>query len=346
MAAMTNIILTKPDDWHCHLRSDAYLLRTVNDTASRFQRALIMPNLAKPITNITLAEKYRDQILKALTVTKNFTPLMTLYLTESMETKTLRAAKQSHFIIACKLYPKGATTLSDKGVHDLEKIYPLLDVMQEEDLVLCIHGESTAPEDDIFDREKIFIETHLSAILKRFPRLRIVLEHISTKTAVDFIRSGPNTLAATITAHHLWYNRNALLTGGIHPHNYCLPILKRRSDQEALIQAATSGNSKFFLGSDSAPHPQKSKESACGCAGIYTAHAAIELYAQIFSESDALPQLESFASFNGANFYQVPINQEKITLSKTEWQIPETLSFGHEIVIPFLAGHSLEWKIE
>lgn len=342
---MEQITLIRPDDWHCHLRDGEFLSRTVADTGARFSRAIVMPNLTSPVTTVTDAAAYRQRILSHLPAGAPFTPLMTLYLTEQLTEATLREAKASGIIFACKLYPAGATTHSAQGITQLNKIYPLLACMEEIDLPLLIHGESIAPDVDIFDREQHFIEHDLVPLLKHFPRLRMVLEHISTRFAVDFVRQGPAQLAATITAHHLWFNRNALFTGGIRPHYFCMPILKRNTDQDALIAAAISGNAKFFLGTDSAPHPQSRKESACGCAGIYSAHTAIELYTQIFAQHQALDQLEKFASLNGAQFYQLPINQSKITLKKMSWRIPQQLSFGSATLIPMLAGETVEWQI-
>lgn len=339
------ITLTKPDDWHCHFRDNEKLSRTVIDTSARFQRAIIMPNLSTPITTVPQAKKYLERIQKHIPKNISFQPLMTLYLHDEMDVQTIRDAKQSGFIVACKLYPAGATTHSKAGVTNLEKIYSVLEAMQKEELLLLLHGESIDPAIDIFDREKIFIEKQLKKLLKQFPNLRMVLEHISTKTAVEFVKQTPKTLAATITPHHLLLNRNDLLLGGIRPHYYCLPIVKRKEDQKALIEAATSGNPKFFLGTDSAPHAISQKENACGCAGIYSSHAAIELYAEIFEEHGVLNQLESFACLNGANFYRLPINKETITLVKESWKVPEKLSFGKESLIPLAAGKMLRWKI-
>jgi len=341
---MEQVTLIRPDDWHCHLRDGEYLARTVKDTAARFARAMVMPNLVPPITGVAEANAYRQRILSHAPKESSFTPLMTLYLREDLTVETLRAAKDSGMIMACKLYPAGATTHSAAGIKKLSSIYPLLECLQEIDLPLLIHGESIDPQVDIFDREQRFIEQELAPLLQRFPRLRVVIEHISTRVAVDFVKASSASLAATITAHHLWFNRNALFSGGIRPHNYCLPILKRRSDQEALIKAATSGHAQFFLGSDSAPHPQSQKESACGCAGIYTAYAAIELYAQLFAEQNALDQLEKFASLNGPAFYRLPVNSEKITLIQSPWQAPTSLTFGGATLIPFLAGEMLQWR--
>ena len=343
---MRKLTITRPDDCHIHLRDGLALATTVPDAACRFARVIVMPNTKPPITEVSQAQKYRENILAKVPQGLQFEPLMTLYLTDQMSTKTLSEAKNCGFIKACKLYPAGATTNSQSGVTELKKIYPLLEVMQELGLLLLIHGEVTDTCTDIFDREKIFIERELIPLLRYFPKLQVVLEHITTKDAVEFVKSAPHTLAATITAHHLLLNRNDLLLGGIHPHYYCLPVVKRSQHQEALIAAATSGNPKFFLGTDSAPHSQESKESACGCAGIYTAHAAIELYAEIFEKSNALKKLEGFASWFGADFYGLPRNEGKITLIKQEWAVPEKLSFAESHLIPFRSGEKVGWKIE
>lgn len=343
---MTYIDLITPDDWHCHLRDGDHLARTVNDCAARFNRAIIMPNLIPPVTTVLSAKQYLQRIKKHIPQNVTFTPLLTLFLTESMPKTTIKEAKDSGFIVAAKLYPAGATTHADAGVRNLDAIYPLLKEMEKQGLLLLIHGESIKAEVDIFERENYFIEQHLQKLITEFPKLRIVLEHISTKTAVDFIKAAPDHVAATITPHHLFLNRNDLLVGGIHPHYYCLPIVKQASDQQALIAAATSGNPKFFLGTDSAPHAISKKESSCGCAGIYSAHAAIELYAEIFEKNDALDKLENFASIYGPQFYQLPINQNKIRLQKRAWRVPESLTFGQEFVVPFRAGQTISWQIE
>lgn len=340
------IELIAPDDWHCHLRDEKYLKRTVFDVTARFQRAIIMPNLTPPITTIDQAEQYRQRICQHIPKENNFSPLMTLYLTESMPVETITAAKRSGFIVGAKLYPAGATTHSSAGIHQLHTIYPLLAEMEKQNLVLMIHGESIAQDIDIFDREAHFIHHQLTQLLTDFPKLRIVLEHISTETAVDFVKNGPPSLAATITPHHLLLNRNDLLLNKLHPHYYCLPILKRASDQRALINAAISGDPKFFLGTDSAPHAKKNKESSCGCAGIYSSHAAIELYTEIFDHHNALSQLEKFASINGPTFYQLPINSKKITLKQSPWQVSEYFEFGDEQLVPLRAGKKVMWQIQ
>lgn len=342
---MKDCNLIKPDDWHCHLRDNEFLARTVIDTAAQFARAIVMPNLNPPITSVAQARAYAERIANFIPKNIKFTPLMTLYLTEGMTPQSIYEAKNSGLIIAYKLYPQGATTHSATGVANLQRIYPLLNIMQECDIPLLIHGESINPEIDIFDREKAFIDSEMHTLLKQFPALRMVLEHISTNEAVQFIQEAPPQLAATITAHHLWLNRNDLLIGGLKPHHYCLPILKSSTDQMALIKAVTSGHPKFFLGTDSAPHERMAKESSCCPAGIYTAHTAIALYAQVFEKYNALNQLEAFASLNGPRFYKLPINSEKIILQKKTYAVPEHLSFGHGIVIPLLAGKTVDWQI-
>lgn len=341
-----DITLIQPDDWHCHLRDGSYLSRTVADASERFRRVIVMPNLAQPITSLERAKAYYERIMQHVPDDREFVPLMTLYLTETLEPELIRAAKASGLITACKLYPAGSTTLSDYGVANLKKLYPVFSAMQECDIPLLIHGESIAPEADIFDREALFIEQQLVDLGYDFPTLRIVLEHISTHSAVEFVLNTPQNIAATITPHHLLLNRNDLLRGGIRPHYYCLPIVKRAHDQQALIKAATSGNPKFFIGTDSAPHAQSQKETACGCAGIYTAHAAVELYAEIFEQHDALDKLEAFTSINGALFYDLPINSETITLTKSSWHAPKSLTFGDDELIPFKAGERISWKIK
>ena len=342
---MTSITIIKPDDWHTHLRDTVHLSRTVADTVARFQRAVIMPNLKTPVTTVSAAQDYKTRIESHIPSNTNFIPLMTLFITKDLSPDEIKKAKESGIIIGCKLYPHGATTNSEAGVTDLNPIYPIFEAMQEQDLVLQIHGESIATDVDIFDRETQFIEQQLKPLIQAFPRLRIVLEHISTKEAVKFIESCPSNVAATITAHHLLYNRNVIFNQGIRPHYYCLPILKRSEDQQALIKAATGGNHHFFLGTDSAPHAKTNKETACGCAGIYTAHAAIELYTEVFDQAGKLDNLERFASINGALFYDMPVNTNKITLKKKTWQAPATLSFGDEEIIPLRAGENIMWAI-
>lgn len=342
---MQKLTITRPDDWHLHLRDDKALATTVPDAAKRFARAIVMPNLNPPITHTNEAIAYRARIKSAIPSGLSFEPLMTLYLTDHTNKNILCEAKNSGFIKGCKLYPAGATTHSHAGVTEIKKIYPALEIMQEQNLVLMIHGEVTTHEIDIFDREKHFIDQSLTQLVKDFPQLRIVLEHITTQDAVEFVKAGSANLAATITAHHLLLNRNHLLAGGIRPHFYCLPVVKRRHHQQALIAAAISGNSKFFLGTDSAPHAQYKKENACGCAGIYTAHAAIELYAEVFEQASALPKLEAFASWHGADFYQLPRNTSTITLEKKPWQVPESVVFDDAQLVPFRAGEFIRWQI-
>lgn len=342
---MRTIKLPKPNDWHCHLRDNDVLPRTVNDTAAQFSSALIMPNLVPPVTTVALATNYRQRILAALSENQNFTPHMTLYLTDQTSPTEIIAAKESEFVLAAKLYPAGATTNSDSGVTDINKLDPVLAALEETGLTLCVHGEVTDPSVDIFDREAVFIDSILQPILKKFPKLRVVLEHITSREAATFINSQPNHVVATITAHHLFANRSDMLAGGIKPHLYCLPILKRERDRQALIKAAISGSEQFFLGTDSAPHAQHAKESACGCAGIYTAHAALPLYAQIFDQHNALEKLPNFASQFGANFYKVKPSKETITLSEQPWVVPESLKFGNDTLIPFAAGQTLQWQV-
>ena len=344
MSHHLEITLIRPDDWHCHLRDQAFLERTVTDTARQFNRAIVMPNLSPPITDTAMAEAYRKRIKAHLPEGSAFQPLMTLYLTENMPPNSIAQAKG--LIHACKLYPAGATTHSDAGVRDIHKIYPLLEAMQEADLPLLIHGEVVDPKVDIFDREAVFIERHLSPLCRDFPNLRIVLEHISSKVAVEFVTQHGKKLAATITPHHLLFNRNDLLTGGLRPHLYCLPIIKTTHDREALINAAISGNPQFFLGTDSAPHTKSSKESCCGAAGIYSAHAAIELYAEIFANHRALDKLENFASRFGAQFYGLPLHNETMTLINKPWKVPSSLPFGDEVLIPLMAGKIVSWQIK
>lgn len=342
---MQEVTLVAADDWHCHLRDGDLLACTVTDHAQQFQRAIVMPNLEDPVTDVEKALAYKQRIMQHKPQASTFTPLMTLYLTSEMTPLTVEQACRSDFIYACKLYPAGVTTHSDAGVSDLKSIYPLLEVMQQHGLPLLIHGEVNDSAVDIFDREAVFIERHLVDIINNFPRLKIVLEHITTAFAVDFIKKSAENVAATITAHHLWCNRNALFVKGIRPHYYCLPILKREQDRQALIAAATGAHPRFFLGTDSAPHAQSSKEAACGCAGIYTAHAALPLYAEIFEQHNALQNLEAFSSVHGAHFYDLPLNQNTVTLKKESWQVPASFAFGRAQVVPFLAGETLNWQV-
>ena len=339
------IKIIQPDDFHLHVRSGDALKSVVPDTARQFARAIIMPNLATPVTTVDQAKSYRQEILDALPQGLDFEPLMTLYLTDQTNADTIKAAKESGIIHALKLYPAGATTNSDAGVTDIKNIYPALEAMESVGLPLLVHGEVTDPEIDIFDRERIFIETILDPLIKRFPDLKIVMEHITTKDAVDFVTATSDSIAATITVHHLLMNRNAIFTGGIRPHHYCLPILKREIHRKALVEAAISGNQKFFLGTDSAPHAQGAKESACGCAGMYTAYNAMELYAEAFDNEGALDRLEGFASIFGAKFYDLPQNTASITLKRENWETPESLPLGQEKVIPLRAGEGCQWKL-
>lgn len=342
---MTTLTITRPDDWHIHLRDGASLKDTVRDVSRYMGRAIIMPNLVPPVTNTEEALGYRERI-QSHNSNSSFDPLMVLYLTDNTSPEEIRKAKATGKIYAAKLYPAGATTNSDSGVTSVKNIYPALKAMQEEGMLLLVHGEVTDSEIDIFDREKIFIENILKNVVNDFPNLKIVLEHITTKDAAEFVASAGENVAATITAHHLMFNRNHMLAGGIRPHYYCLPILKRNIHQEALIKAATSGNKKFFLGTDSAPHMKHAKEAACGCAGSYTAHAAIELYAEVFEEADALDKLEAFASFNGPDFYGLPRNTDTITLTKESWEVPESYALGDSVVVPIKAGDKISWKVK
>lgn len=341
---MHSLTITKPDDWHLHLRDGTFLDRTVKDAAERYARAIIMPNLKPPVVTSLDADAYYQRIGKIVDPNL-FQPLMTLYLTQDTKVETIVAAHLNPHIQACKLYPAHATTNAEAGVHNLQDLYPIFAAMQNYDLPLLVHGEAVGTEIDIFDREKFFLEKIFSQLIKDFPALRVVLEHITTKDAVDFIQNAPSNVAATITAHHLLLNRNDLFHNGINPHHYCLPILKREKHQRALIAAATSGNAKFFLGSDSAPHAVNTKECQHGCAGIYTGFASLELYAEVFESANALHKLETFASFNGADFYKLPRNSATITLIKKPWRVPKYLSFGEEKLIPFRAGEEISWRV-
>ena len=334
--------ITTPDDWHVHLREGETLSHTVPATAFHFGRALVMPNLTTPLTSVEAIERYRTQIIKHIP-TPLFTPYFTLFLNHNVSAKTLQIAKKTHFILGAKLYPQHATTHSSHGAKSIKALYPLIEVMQQEDLVLQIHGE--LPNVDIFDRETSFIHTTLPSLMADFPHLRIVLEHISTETAVRFIENTSENIAATITPHHLFYNRNDLLSGGIRPHRYCLPIIKRATDQKALCQAATSGNPKFFAGTDSAPHPIKNKESDCGCAGIYSAPYVVALYADIFERYHALERLDAFMGHFGAQFYRLPRNKSRLTLIRNPQRIPTNLPLGNQTVVPMQAGETLNWSV-
>jgi dihydroorotase len=342
---MNDLTITRPDDWHVHLRDGGAMAAVLPDTARRFARAIIMPNLKPPVTTVDHAAGYRDRIMAALPAGMKFEPLMTVYLTDNTSAEEIVRVKQSGFVHAVKYYPAGATTNSDSGVTDLRKAHPAIAAMEEHGVPLLLHGEVTEAVVDVFDREMMFIERHLSRLLKDFPRLKIVIEHITTKQAIEFVRAAPVSVAATITAHHLLYNRNAMFRGGVRPHYYCLPVLKRECHREALVQAATSGNPKFFLGTDSAPHAQTAKESSCGCAGIYTSHAAIELYAEVFESAGALDKLEGFASHHGADFYGLPRNIEKIRLRKESWPVPQTIMMDGQLLVPLRAGESVGWQL-
>ena len=339
----TRLTLTRPDDWHLHLRDGDMLSRVLPDTARRFARAIVMPNLVPPVVNAALAGAYRDRILAALPAGLAFEPLMTLYLTDNLPPDEIKRAKDAG-VVALKLYPAGATTNSDAGVTDIRKTYKTLEAMQRAGVLLLVHGEVTSPEIDLFDREAVFIEQYLAPLRRDFPELKIVMEHITTKEAAQYVAEGDRFLGATITAHHLLYNRNAIFTGGIRPHYYCLPVLKRETHRLALVAAATAGGDRFFLGTDSAPHPAHLKEHATGCAGCYTAHAAIEMYAEVFEAANALDKLEAFASFNGPAFYGLPRNTGTITLRKESWTPPASFSFGEAELKPLRSGEALPWR--
>ena len=339
------LTITRPDDWHLHLRDGAALKAVLPDTARQFARAIVMPNLRPPVTTTELALAYRQRILAVLPQGLQFEPLMTLYLTDNTTAEDVAQAKASGIVHGVKLYPAGATTNSDSGVTSLDHCEKALAEMEKLGLPLLVHAEVTDAEVDVFDRERVFIERHMIPLLKKFPALKIVFEHITTKDAADFVTEAPSNVAATITAHHLLLNRNDMFKGGIQPHHYCLPILKREQHRLALVQAATSGSAKFFLGTDSAPHAKSAKENACGCAGMYTAHTAIELYAEAFENANALDKLEGFASFYGADFYGLPRNAEKITLLKESWIVPTSLPFDGDVLVPLRAGQALNWKL-
>lgn len=343
---MTGVLtLRRPDDWHVHLRDGAALGAVVGFTARRFGRAIVMPNLASPVTTVRAAAEYRQRILDALPAGSRFEPLMTLYLHDAMSPDEIDAARACGFIHGVKLYPAGATTHSSAGVRDLASLSRVIERMERCGLPLLVHGEVTDPAVDIFDRETRFIDTVLEPLIRQFGGLKVVFEHITTRQAAHFVREARTGVAATITPQHLLLNRNALFQGGIRPHHYCLPILKRESDRTALLDAATSGNPKFFLGTDSAPHERATKETACGCAGIFTAHAAIELYAEAFESVDKLYILERFASISGCEFYELPVHDETITLERREWQVPASYPFGEGELIPYRAGARIDWQI-
>ena len=345
MTAPTSLTLRQPDDWHVHLRDGAALAAVAAHTARQFGRAIVMPNLKPPVTTVAAAAAYRDRIMAALPRGSRFTPLMTLYLTDDTPVTEIAAAKASGFVHAVKYYPAGATTNSASGVTALDRVYPVLAAMEREGVVLSLHGEVTAAEIDIFDREGVFVDTLLTRIVRDFPALRIVLEHITTREAAHFVRDATATIAATITPQHLLWSRNALLVGGVRPHFYCLPILKRETHREALIAAATSGNPRYFLGTDSAPHARHTKENACGCAGCYSAHAAIALYAEAFEAVDALPMLEGFAGHHGADFYRLPRNTGTLTLVREPWRVPDEYPYGDDTIVPLRAGETVAWRV-
>jgi dihydroorotase len=340
------ITLTRPDDWHLHLRDGDYLRAVLPDTVKRFARAIVMPNLKPPVTTVALALAYRQRIVDAMRAGARFEPLMTLYLTDNTRPEEITQLKQILMIKAVKYYPAGATTNSDAGVTSLARCAAVLEAMQETGVPLLVHGEVTDPTVDIFDRERVFLERELAPLIARYPRLKIVMEHITTREAALFVAQAPANIAATITAHHLLLNRNALFNGGMRPHNYCLPVLKREIHREALVAAAVSGSTKFFLGTDSAPHARHTKEVDCGCAGCYTAHAGIELYAEAFEAAGALDKLEGFASHFGADFYGLPRNRDTITLVKDAWRVPMDVAYGDDRLTPFRAGGEVAWRLQ
>src|SRR5512139_217099 len=335
----------RPDDWHVHFRDGAAMQSVLPDTARVFGRAIAMPNLKPPVVNVADAAAYRERLLAAADGAA-FEPLMTLYLTDNTQPDEIRRARASGFVHAVKYYPAGATTNSDSGVTELARAYKAIAAMEETGMPLLLHGEVVDPEVDVFAREAVFIDRHLTRLLKDFPKLKIVLEHITTRQAAEFVAAAPATVAATVTVHHLLYNRNAMFRGGIRPHMYCLPVLKREQHRQALVAAAVSGNPKFFLGTDSAPHAVATKETACGCAGIYSAHAAIELYAEAFEDAGALGRLEAFASFYGADFYGVRRNTETITLRRESWDAPASLRLGDEALVPLRAAEAIRWRVD
>jgi dihydroorotase len=337
--------ITKPDDWHCHLRDGEVMASVVGATARQFARAIVMPNLKPPVVSVTQAQAYRERIVRALPSGSPFEPLMTLYLTDNTPPDEIARGKASGVVKAVKYYPAGATTNSALGVSDIRKCDAVLEAMQAEGMPLLVHGEVTDPEVDVFDREAVFLERTLGPMVKRFPKLKIVMEHITTREAAEFIARAPENVGATITVHHLLMNRNAIFTGGIRPHHYCLPVLKREPHRQALVKAATSGSPKFFLGTDTAPHPRSAKEHDCGAAGMFTAHAALELYAEAFEDAEALDRLEGFASHFGADFYGLPRNASKVTLERVEWEVPGEYPFGGETVVPLRAGQKIRWRL-
>jgi dihydroorotase len=337
--------IRRPDDWHLHLRDGAALAAVLPHTTAQFARAVVMPNLQPPVTTTALARAYHDRIIAARPAGSTFQPLMTLYLTDQTQPAEIRTARDSGIVHGCKLYPAGATTHSDAGVTDIRRIDGVLETMAEAGMPLQVHGEVTRADVDVFDREARFIDDVLAPLRRRLPRLRIVFEHVTTRAAVQFVRAQDENVAATLTPQHLALNRNALFVGGIRPHNYCLPVLKRETDRVALLDAVVSGDRRFFLGTDSAPHARSTKERACGCAGIYSAHAALELYAQVFEDAGALHWLEAFASVFGPQFYGLPLNEGFITLSQEPWTVPASYPFGQEVVVPLRAGEQLRWRV-
>ncbi len=342
---MPSLTLDRPDDWHLHLRDGAVLPGVLAATAAVFGRAIVMPNLKPPVTTTDAARGYRDRILKSLPPKSGFTPLMTLYLTDSTEPAEIARAKASGFVHAIKYYPAGATTNSESGVTELTRAYRAIAAIEEHGLVLSLHGEVTDPDVDIFDRERVFIERRLTPLLREFPKLKVVLEHVTTSEAADFVAAAPANVGATITPQHLLWSRNALFDGGMRPHLYCMPILKREQHRQALVRSATSGSAKFFLGTDSAPHPRHSKESACCGAGCYSAPIALALYAEVFEQARALDRLEAFASHFGADFYGLPRNSDKVTLSRDPWTVPADYAFGDDVVVPLRARQQVLWRI-
>src|SRR5215831_9008816 len=342
----STLTITRPDDWHLHLRDGELMRSVVGATARVFGRAVVMPNLTPPITSVAAAAAYRERIAAALPPESHFAPLMTLYLTEATSTEEIARARASGFIIGAKYYPAGATTNSESGVTNPSRAWPALSAMEKHGLPLLVHGEVTDPDVDVFDREQVFIDRVLAHIVDDFPGLRVIVEHVTTREAADFVAAAPANVAATITPQHLMWSRNALFAGGIRPHMYCLPVLKRDVHREALVKAATSGNAKYFLGTDSAPHARHLKEAACGCAGCYSAHAAIELYAEAFEAADALSRLEAFASFHGADFYGLPRNADTITLQREPWTVPGEYAFGQHTVVPLKSGEKINWRVD
>ena len=342
---MTRITITRPDDWHLHLRDGNHMRAILPDVAARFARAIVMPNLKPPVTTTQMALAYRERIVSALPDGAQFEPLMTLYLTDNTTAEEILRAKESGVVHAVKYYPAGATTNSESGVTELGKCEGALKAMSECGMPLLVHGEVTFPNVDIFDRERIFIDRVMIPVLKKYPQLRVVFEHITTQEAVRFVLASPPRVAATITAHHLLLNRNAMFSGGIRPHHFCMPVLKREEDRQALIHAATGGNPKFFLGTDSAPHARHTKEAACGCAGVYTAHAGIELYAEVFAACNALDKLDAFAGAFGPAFYGLPRNAETVTLIKETWDVPQELPYHNDTLVPFRAGGTVAWRL-